>query len=622
MPISKLRPSFTLTEDRLRELQDIVPEAFADGRINWDTLREALGEHLEDETKEHFGLFWPGKREARRLAALPSKGTLIPQPGAGVDEDSTHNLFIEGDNLEVLKLLQKSYAGRVKMIFIDPPYNTGHDFVYPDDYSEPLEAYLERTGQVDETGQVLTTNTRASGRFHSNWLNMIYPRLLLARQLLKDDGVIFITIDNTEVQNLRLILDEIFGQENFVDCIVWQKKVSPSNDATWFSSDHDYILVYAKQKDIWRPNRLAMNERQKGYYQNPDNDPRGDWNSSTYTCNKTKDERPNLYYPIINPNTGEKILPKETAVWAYSKELHQEHLAQNLIYWGKDGKAKPRLKIFLSEAGKVVPRSVWLYDDVGHTQEATRELQKLFPQGGFDTPKPPRLLRRILEITTNSNTNDLVLDFFAGSSTTAQAVIEQNQSDDGNRQFIMIQLPEPTPEKSTARQTGYKTISEFSKERIRRVLSAVTKEKKKQLALGNNLDLGFKCLDLQASNFKEWEHFSGKDTSQLELRFGQAETPLVEGWTSENLLTEILLLQGFPLDSSVKALPEFKTNEVKQITSEFVGHHLYVCLDKKIKAETVAKLSLRNEDILVCLDSALSDEAKVNLADQCNLKVI
>ena len=417
-------------------------------------------------------------------------------------------------------------------------------------------------------------------------------------------------------------MDEIFGQENFVDCIVWQKKVSPSNDATWSSSDHDYILVYAKQKDIWRPNRLAMNERQKGYYQNPDNDPRGDWNSSTYTCNKTKDERPNLYYPLINPNTGEEVWPLETAVWAYSKELHQEHLKQNLIYWGKDGKAKPRFKVFLSEAGKVVPRSVWLYDDVGSTQEATRKLQKLFPQGGFDTPKPPRLICRILEIGTDSNKNDIIVDFFAGSSTTAQAVIEQNLSDDGNRRFVMVQLPEPTPEKSIARQTGFKTISEFAIERIRRVISNAVKEKKKELALGKNIDLAFKCYRLQPSNFSDWELFTGKSTSQLELHFEKAETPLVENWQPENLLSEILLLQGFPLDSNAHSLPEFKANNVQQVTSEFVAHPLYVCLDKKIKAETVTKLKLRSEDILVCLDSALSDEAKVKLADQCNLKVI
>jgi len=245
MPIEKLRPLFTFTEDRLKELQAVVPEAFADGRINWDTLREALGETLEDETQEHFGLFWPGKRDARRLAAMPSKGTLVPQPGQGMDEDTTHNIFIEGDNLEVLKLLQKSYAGRIKMIYIDPPYNTGNDYVYPDDYSEPLEAYLKRTGQVDEAGQLLTTNSRASGRFHSNWLNMMFPRLLISRGLLSNNGVIFVSIDDNEVQHLRVLMGEVFGEENFVAQIPWQSRQSVQND-TDISVNHEYIRLYSK----------------------------------------------------------------------------------------------------------------------------------------------------------------------------------------------------------------------------------------------------------------------------------------------------------------------------------------------------------------------------------------
>jgi len=264
MTIQKLRPTFTFTEDRLRELQQVVPEAFADGKINWETLREALGEVLEDETQEHFGLTWPGKREARRLAALPPQGTLVPARGEGVDEETTHNLFIEGENLEVLKLLQKSYAGRVKMIYIDPPYNTGNDFVYEDDYSEPLEAYLKRTGQMDEAGRRLTTNTRASGRFHSKWLSMIYPRLLLARQLLREDGVIFVSIDDNEVHNLRQVMNEVFGEENFVACVIWHKVYSPRMDAVGFSVFHDYILAYAKSGDFI-PNKLDFEQNEKQF---------------------------------------------------------------------------------------------------------------------------------------------------------------------------------------------------------------------------------------------------------------------------------------------------------------------------------------------------------------------
>ncbi len=655
MPITKLRPTFTFDEDRLAALRAVVPEAFADGRINWETLRAALGEHLEDEdaeggatsTAEHFGLFWPGKRAARRLASAPSRGTLAPQPGLGVHEATTRNLFIEGDNLEVLKLLLKSYAGRVKLIYIDPPYNTGNDFVYPDDYAEPLDAYLRRTGQVDEEGQALTTNKQAGGRFHSNWLSMMYPRLLLARQLLREDGSVFINIDNNEIHNLRLIMDEIFGPENFVDCLVWQKKVSPSNDAKWFSSDHDYILVYARSKEIWRLNRLPHNERQKSYYRNPDNDPRGPWNSATYTCNKTKDERPNLYYPLTNPNTGQEVWPKETAVWAYSREQYEKHVEENRLYWGIDGDATmPRYKLFFSEARKVVPRSVWLYTEVGHTQEATREFQKLFPEGGFDTPKPPRLINRILHLSTDSEDNDIVLDFFSGSSTTAQAVLEFNQEDTGNRRFIMVQLPEPTG------NTQYPTIADIGRERIRRVIARIEAEAGQPAAVGGQApddgqlpllepgqpsavsgqeptgdarpttDLGFKSYRLTRSHFKAWQAYTGEDPAALETLFTQFESPLAAGWEPEALLTEVLLLEGFPLDSRVRLLPAFTENALVEVTSDFCAHRLTVCLDAQLHPATLAALELRAEDTFICLDSALTDEAKITLADRCNLKVV
>lgn len=618
MPISKLRPSFTLTEDRLKELQAVVPEAFADGRINWDTLREALGESLEDEAQEHFGLFWPGKREARRLAALPSKGTLIPQPGAGVDEDNTHNLFIEGDNLEVLKLLQKSYAGRVKMIYIDPPYNTGNDFVYPDDYSEPLDAYLERTGQKDETGQLLTTNSRASGRFHSNWLNMMYPRLLLARKLLSDDGVIFVSIDDTEVHNLHQITNEIFGEENFVANIIWQKKYAKQNDATWFSTSHDHILLYAADKNFWRPEHIDRTDDQLKGYTNPDNDPRGVWQSVVYTCNKTKAQRPNLYYGIRNPKTKREIFPNETRVWGYSQSLNKKHVEENRLWWGSNFELeKPRLKVFLSEVGKgLVPDTIWLRTDSGDTQDAKRSILELFGESVFDTPKPTKLIRRMLQVATDKDSEDIILDFFAGSCTTAQAIFEMNREDGGRRRFIMVQLPEPTKMKS------FPTIAEIGKERIRRAITKIKKEKSGKMKLSEDGDLGFKSLKLIQSHFVEWQPYTKKDTSQLEIQFTKSESPIVEGWAPENLLSEIFLLQGFPLDSEVNSLPEFKANAVQQVTSEFVTHPLYVCLDKKIKPETVSKLKLGSEDIFVCLDSALSDEAKVKLADQCNLKVI
>ena len=619
MPIEKLTPITAWTDQRLDLLKSEYPQCFVDGKVNKELLLEVFGGALEDEAQEHFGLFWPGKREARGLAALPSKGTLIPQPGQGVDDENTHNLFIEGDNLEVLKLLQKSYAGRVKMIYIDPPYNTGNDYVYPDDYSEPLEAYLQRTGQVDETGKILTTNSHASGRFHSNWLNMMYPRLLLSRQLLCNDGVIFISIDDTEVHNLRQVLNEIFGEENFVSTIIWQKKFARQNDAAYFSTMHDYILCYAKtsisvdNENGWVLNLLPRTDDSDSGYSNIDDDPRGPWTSVVLSA-KSGSEK--LVYKITTPG-GRECFPPEGRYWSVNEDKVKELVKDNRIWFGSNGNGIPRHKTFLSEVQSGLrPNTIWFHEEVSHNQEARQYLKTLFDgKAVFDSPKPVELLKQMISIAS-SKKDEIFMDFFAGSGTLAESIYEKNLEDNGERNFILVQLPEPTIDNE------YPTIAEITKERIRRAIKKIKKEQNGKLKLERGTDVGFKVLKLQKSHFAEWESYVGISTTQLELRLGQSETPLVEGWKSENLLTEILLLQGFPLESKVRSLPEFKANEVKQVTSEFVGHHLYVCLDKKVKAETVDKINLRPEDILVCLDSALSDEAKVKLADQCNLKVI
>lgn len=623
MPISKLRPSFTLTEDRLRELQAVVPEAFADGRINWDTLREALGETLEDETKEHFGLFWPGKREARRLAALPSKGTLIPQPGAGVDEESTHNVFIEGDNLEVLKLLQKSYAGRVKMIYIDPPYNTGNDFVYPDDYSEPLDAYLQRTGQADEAGKLLTTNSRASGRFHSIWLSMMLPRLILARQLLRKDGMIFVSIDDNEVHNLRLILNEVFGDEHFVAVFPWKKRTAKSDVPFGVSQDYEWIVCYAKDEFS------AGIEHDRKYFQT-DDIPNDRWRLSDLTTQRSAKERPNSAFSMIDPKTKKSYPFNPKRVWGVTRDTFQAYYDKGKIVFPDDYEflniSIPAYRVFESEDKQKALKkygsefsmkaiSTHLPIEVGMNEDGNKEIVDFFGKKIFSFPKPTSLIKYLLSVINDDNDECIILDFFAGSSTTAHAILELNRKDDGHRKFIMVQLPEPF-------EGNYKNLAELSRERIRRVSARLKKGKHGILDLSPNEDLGFRSFALSQSSFSDWQSYEGKDTSQLELRLAEAETPLVEGWTPDDLLAEVLLLQGFPLDSRVRVLPGFKQNEVKQVTSEFVGHDLFVCLDMKVEAETVGRLSLRAEDILVCLDSALSDEAKVNLADRCNLKVI
>jgi len=648
MTIEKLRPAFTFTEDRLRQLQQIVPEAFADGKINWEALRQALGEHLEDDAQEHFGLTWPGKREARRLAALPPQGTLVPAPGEGIDEATTHNLFIEGENLEVLKLLQKSYAGRVKLIYIDPPYNTGNDFVYEDDYSEPLEAYLKRTGQMDEAGRMLTTNPRASGRFHSRWLSMIYPRLLLARQLLREDGVIFVSIDDNEVHHLRLVMNEVFGEENFVVQIPWQSRLSVQND-TDISVNHEYIIAYAKFRRQ-SERRLKESNATEWYsasgfaayplplnperFSNPDNDPRGPWKADPFDAPNI---RPNLTYAIINPNTGEEHWPPPGRHWRMEKEKFEALLSDNRIVFGKSGNSRPQLKVFYNEKKDYGEIQTSWFDgkSYGTTTMGTQELQELFNNiSVFDNPKPTKLLKALLRLSVRDN--DLILDFFAGSCSIFHAVFEYNLENACNCQVIAVQMPQPVASDALAYQQGFKLVSDIGKERIRRV---IRKMKEEATPAGNQpslvaaedapadpLDLGFKVLKLTSSHFKPWTPPEPTDAQTLDGRFAQHASPLVEGWTKDGLLSEILLIEGFPLDSRVIPLEAFTENVVWRVHHADVAHELFVCLDEKIQPATIERLKsgavLGREDLFICLDSALSDEAKVVLDDRLRLKVI
>ncbi|AEJ38632.1 Site-specific DNA-methyltransferase (adenine- specific) [Sulfobacillus acidophilus TPY] len=398
---------------------------------------------------------------------------LIPVPEKSLTNEVSlnDNLIIHGDNLVALKALLPIYAGQVKCIYIDPPYNTGEEkWVYNDNVNSPM--------MRDWLGKVVDKEDLTR---HDKWLCMMMPRLKLLHMLLSEEGAIFVSIDDNEVHHLRPLLDDIFGENNFIASLVWQKKVSPSNDAKWFSSDHEYVVVYAKKKDIWRPNRLERTAAQLDFYQNPDNDPRGPWNSVAYTCNKSKEERPNLFYPIRNPNTGQVIYPKETAVWAYSETVYRKHVAENRLYWGKDGTSSmPRLKRFLSEVGNVVPRSILPYAEVGHTQEATSRYREIFPNGGFSYPKPPRLIERILSIATNPDEEDIVLDSFAGSGTTAHAVLEANSKDGGNRRFILIEM-----------ENYADTITA---ERVRRVIQGVPAAK--DAALRNGLGGTFSYFEL------------------------------------------------------------------------------------------------------------------------------
>jgi adenine-specific DNA-methyltransferase len=581
-------------------------------KVDWRGSREffeSLGEALDklDDHDEAYDFTWVGKRKSIIEAGAPINKTLRPDVDASKNWDSTENLFIEGDNLDALKLLQESYLGKVKMIYIDPPYNTGKDFVYHDNFKATTDQYDEDTEYRDEDGNIqFKKNEKSNGRYHSDWLSMMYPRLKLARNLLSEDGVIFISIDDNEQANLKKLCDEVFGEDNFVAELVWQNRVSPANDAKWFSGDHEYILVYARIKDSWYPNRLERTEKQNSYYTNPDNDPRGPWNSAAYTCNKNSDERPNLYYPITNPNTGEEIWPRKTAVWAYSKETHEENVRNGLLYWGTDGKSKsPRRKQYLSDAKKVVPRSVLNYSDVGSTQSSTIEFLKLFDANYFQYTKPTSMISRIIQHGTNEG--DIILDFFSGSATTAHAVMQLNAEDGGNRKWIMVQLPEETDEKSEAYKAGYRTIPEISRERIRRAGDKIASEHPDA-----KVDYGFRALRIDDTNMKDvYRPAADVQQSMLDdlvdnVREDRSDLDLLFGVLSQSALELNRPLETVQLDGTTV----YKYDYFGEVSG------LVACFAPEISEATIKSIAAMRPLTAVFREASFPDsQAKVNLAE-------
>ena len=559
-----------IVAENIDKLKTLFPEVFTEGKIDFDALKETLGDYI-DGREERYNFTWNGKSKARWLAQTPSAGTLRPCTKESINWDTTQNLFIEGDNLEVLKLLQKPYYKKVKMIYIDPPYNTGNDFIYPDDFKDNIRNYLELTGQVDNEGRKLSTNAETSGRYHTDWLNMMYPRLKLARNLLRDDGVIFISIDDNEVANLRKICDEIFGEENFLVSIVWEKRFTRSNNAKTFATLTESILCYRKS-DILDVIREPRNEKSNSIYSNPDNDPRGSWTSVSYVNPATKDQRPNLTYPIINPITNEEVV-HPTNAWKYEKKTYEQHVQENKLYWGMEGgNTYPRLKKFLFEMdGGMVPVDLWDRKQTGTTDEGSKELEKLFGAKIFDFPKPFSLINRALRLCDDME--NLVLDFFAGSCPTAHAVLGLNKEDNGNRKFIMVQLPEPCDEKSEAFKAGYKTIAEIGKERIRRVIKKIKEESPNYEG-----DLGFKVFKLDSTNIKPWE----ADYNNLERTLEDYITNIKDGRSEHDILYEILLKYGLDL-----TLP-IEERTIGGKTVFVIGYGaLIICLADDITLKTV-----------------------------------
>ena len=524
---------------------------------------------LED-SKERYSLTWNGKARARQIAQEVSTGTLRPAKEESKNWDNTENIYIEGDNLEVLKLLQKSYHGKIKMIYIDPPYNTGKDFVYKDNEYQGLKIYKEITGQTNKEGIKLTTNTDSDGRYHSKWLSMMYPRLKLARNLLTDDGVIFISIDDNEQANLKKLCDEIFGEENFVAQIVWERAYAPVNLKKHFSESHDYIVCYGKNINLSINNGLKRSEEADNRYLNPDNDPRGVWQSDNFSVGPAVESN---IYKIISPS-GRENYPPNGRSWRVSEEKFKEMLLDNRVWFGEDGNGVPRQKRFLSEVkNSITPMTIWKYTEVGHSQDATKKLKELFDEVHvFDYSKTVELIKRCIELYTIQG--DIILDFFSGSATTAHSVMQLNAEDGGNRKYIMVQLPELCDEDSEAYKAGYKNICEIGKERIRRAGEKIKSDESLPLENREKLDVGFKVFKLDSSNIKEWD----TDTENLQQSLLDSIENIKRDRNTLDVLYEILLKYGLDLNIPVEENKNFYS---------IGGGSLLVSLNKEINNEVI-----------------------------------
>ena len=569
--------------------------------INFEMLKQMLSDDVL-EGDEAYEFTWVGKKAAIVEANKPIRKTLRPCPEESKDWDTTENLYIEGDNLEVLKLLQESYLGQVKMIYIDPPYNTGHDFVYPDSFIMDNDDYNEGTGYFDEDGNVNFSreNGSTAGKYHSDWCSMMYSRLLLARNLLTDDGVIFISIDDNEQENLKKCCDEVFGAQNFVAQLVWERAYSPKNDARFISNSHDYVLMYAKDITKYVIGRLPRTEEANARYKNPDNDPRGRWKSSDMSV-KTYNEA--CDYPITAPS-GRVIEPPAGRCWRLSKNAFLERLQDNRIWFGSDGNSVPSIKRFLSELKNdgMAPTSIMFYKDVGHSQEGAKEVTKLLEAGAFDGPKPIRLLNRLL-ILANLESDSIVLDFFSGSATTAHAVMQKNAEDGGHRKFIMVQLPEPCGEKTTAYKAGYSTICDIGKERIRR---AGEKIKEEHPDVATDLDVGFRVLKLDDSNMKD-VYYHADALNQANL-FDMVSN-IKEDRNDLDLLFGCVLDWGLPL-----SLPYHSETIDGCTVHTYNDGDLVACFDEHVPESVVTEIAKRTP-----LRAVFRDASFANSADKINV---
>ena len=601
--------SVNLTEKNIKKIAALFPNCVTESTdekgnlkkaINFDMLRSMLSEDIVN-GNEAYEFSWVGKKAAIAEANRPIRKTLRPCPEESVNCNTTENLYIEGDNLEVLKLLQESYFGKIKMIYIDPPYNTGSDFIYRDDFSMSSEEFAEGSGQVDEGGNRLFKNTDSNGRFHSDWCSMMYSRLTLARNLLTDDGVIFASIDDNEQENLKKICNEIFGEDNFIAQVIWERAFSPVNLKKHFSESHDYIICYAKNISLLTCNGLPRGSETNERYSNPDNDPRGDWTSSDMTVGPIVESK---LYDIVSPS-GKILKPASGRCWLFTKQRYEEMIKDNRIWFGEKGENMPRVKKFLSEVKQgITPMTIWKYTEVGHSQDATQKLKDLFDgKDFFDYPKPVDLIKRCIQLY--SNKDSIVLDFFSGSATTAHAVIQLNAEDDGHRKFVMVQLPEATTKDSEAFKAGYKNICEIGKERIRR---AGKKIKEENPLTTKDLDIGFRVLKLDETNMED-VYYSPAETSQEGLQ--STLSNIKADRTDLDLLFSCLLEWGLSL-----SMP-YQSEEIDGITVHtYNDGDIIACFDKNISETAIKEIAKHQPLRVVFRDESFADSpSKINVEE-------
>lgn len=570
--------------------------------IDFEKLQAELSNEIIAEGEERYQFTWPDKRAASCLANTPTTMTLRPCREESVDFDNTENLYIEGDNLDVLKVLRETYLGKVKMIYIDPPYNTGNDFVYNDDFAQSKEDFEQASGLFDEDGNQtidpMQRNTESNGRFHTDWLNMIYPRLKVARDLLSEDGVIYVSLDDNEIYNLKKICDEIFGAINFVSNVIWIKKYGIQNDAKFYSTSHDYVMVISKNKNLYKQNLLPRTAQQDDRYKNVDNDHRGPWKAADFTVPHVSLNR---IYPIILPS-GRVVTPAEGRCWGASEEDFKKMVDDKRIWFGAKGDNIPAVKKFLAEVKDgITATTVWHYDEVSHTDKAKKDLASLIQGTFFDYPKPVELIKKILKIS--SNKDSLILDFFSGSSTTAHAVMKLNAEDGGNRKFIMVQLPEKTEEKSEAYKAGYKNICEIGKERIRRAGKKIKEEAGDK---ATNLDTGFRVLKLDSSNMED-VYYTPEDFDLPSLFNENVKADR----SNEDLLFQVMLDLGIELSAKIG------TKQIAGKTVHFVDDtYLVACFDKDVNESTITEIAKMQPIYFVMRDASASNDNVIDNFEQ------